>query len=255
METQRGPARRVWWRRTGTSMIAAVSILMAAPGRAEPVALELLLAVDVSPSINRGEYILQMQGLAAAVRGPEVIEAIGSLAPRGVAMALLMWAGVGEVRLVLDWRRVANRAGAEAFADEIDLAPRLRSSGGTAIGDAIRHGARLLAANGFEGARAVIDVSGDGPANRGLSPSAARDAALAEGLTVNGLAILNEAPGLDLYYLENVIGGPAAFVETTASFEDFAEAMIRKLSREIRGGGLVRLAPARTGGGRAVTMR
>ena len=101
----------------------------------------------------------------------------------------------------------------------------------------------------------MIDVSGDGPANRGLSPSAARDAALAEGLTVNGLAILNEAPRLDRYYIENVIGGPAAFVETTASFEDFAEAMIRKLSREIRGGGLVRLAPARTGGGRAVTIR
>ncbi len=212
--------------------------------RAEPVDLELLLAVDVSPSINRQEYILQMRGLAQALRAPTVIAAIQSLAPDGVAMALLMWAGEGERRLVVDWRRLVDRAGAEAFADAVDQAPRLRSRGGTAIGDAIRHGAALIDGNRFVGRRSVIDVSGDGRANRGIDPAWARDAALAAGLTVNGLAIRNEVPDLDVYYGEYVVGGPAAFVESASGFEDFAEAMKRKLAREIRRIGLVRSTAA-----------
>ena len=233
----------------GRGLALSIALLicpMPAPARAETVDLELLLAVDVSPSINRKEYILQMRGLAEALRAPKVVAAILSLAPDGVALALMMWAGSKERRLAIGWRRLASRADAEAFAEAIDLAPRLRSRGGTAIGDAILHATSLIAGNAFTAARTVIDLSGDGRANQGIEPAWARDGALARGLTINALAILNEVRDLDAYFNARVIGGPAAFVEIADDFDDFAKAMKRKLAREIRRGGLAFLEPFST---------
>jgi hypothetical protein len=223
----------------------ALSLLLALAGprpaaAQEPVDLELLLAVDASSSVDRGEFVLQMRGLAEAFRAPAVQEAIRSAGDRGLAVALLQWSGERRQVLAVPWSRVADAAGARAFADRIAGTAREVLSGGTAIGTAIEVGARELAGNRFDGARKVIDLSGDGRANMGIRPSVRRDEAVAQGITINALALLNEEPGLDRYYLERVIGGTGAFVMTAADYRAFAEAIRRKLVREISGAPVAR---------------
>ena len=120
-----------------------------------------------------------------------------------------------------------------AFADRVATAPRLEVSGGTGLGSAMVYAVRSIERNRFAGDRRVIDVSGDGQNNMGVAPDSVRDAAVAAGITVNGLAILDEEPWLNQYYLANVIGGPGAFLEVASDFDSFAEAMRRKLRREI----------------------
>ncbi len=220
----------------GAVALSAAFSLPLTPALPEtPVALELVLAVDVSTSIDRREYALQMRGLAEAFRSRQVIEAITGAAPGGIAVALLQWAGTGEHKLVVPWRFVRDTADAEAMAARVDVALRLQARGGTAIGEAIQLASRLFDENGYAGQRRVVDVSGDGRANQGLVAGSARDAAVARGITINGLAILNEEPALDLYYQLNVIGGAQAFVLSTDDFKDFARAIRAKLVREIAG--------------------
>lgn len=225
-------------------------LLPARRAAAQPVDLELVLAVDVSSSVSRREYELQMRGLADAFRSQQVIEAIRSFAPRGVAVSLFQWGGVGEQAVMVPWSLVVDATGAEAVAAAIDRSLRLSEYGGTALGDALLSASRMFDANGYQGARRVIDVSGDGHANVGIPPSQGRAAALAAGITVNGLVILNEEPDLDRYYSANVIGGDGAFVVDTADFKDFARAIRAKLVREISGARFVELAPERDGRGR-----
>jgi hypothetical protein len=218
----------------------ALSLLLAlggprAAGAQEAVDLELLLAVDASSSVDREEFALQMQGLAEAFRAPAVISAIRAAGDRGIAVALLQWSGERRQILSVPWTRVADAAGARAFADRIAGTAREVLSGGTAIGTALEVAARELADNAYAGARRVIDLSGDGRANMGIRPSVRRDDAVAQGITINALALLNEEPGLDRYYLERVIGGTGAFVMTAADYQAFAEAIRRKLVREISG--------------------
>ncbi len=216
--------------------LAAAPVSRAAAAAAElPVDLELVLAVDASTSINRWDYVLEMRGLAEAFRHPAVVQAIRTHTPRGLAVALMQWAGTGEQLLVVDWQLVHDRASAEAMAREIDIALRLRARGGTAIGNAMIAASRLLETNNYAGFRRVIDVSGDGHANEGTPPLLARDAIVARGTTINGLAILNEAADLDRYYAENVIGGAGSFVVPANDFSDFAVAIRHKLIREIGG--------------------
>ncbi|MDP6707018.1 MAG: DUF1194 domain-containing protein [Alphaproteobacteria bacterium] len=231
-------ARRVL-RRSGLALVLVLGLGTTPAAAAQAVALELVLAVDVSTSIDRREYGLQMQGLAQAFRSPALIDAIAGAAPDGIAVCLLQWAGRGEQRLAVDWQLVRDTAQGEAMAARIDAALRLRARGGTAIGDAIVAAGRLFDANGYDGAGRVIDVSGDGRANQGLDAVAARDASLASGITINALAILNEQPTLDAYYQSNVIGGDLAFVQTADDFSDFAQAILRKLVREIGGAQMV----------------
>ncbi len=217
--------------------LAAVLFLLAPTPlpAAEPVDLELVLAVDISSSVNYNEYRLQMAGTAAAFRDDALIDAIRRAAPHGIAVALVQWSGTGEQRVVVGWTQVDNGISAAAFADRIDGANRAFRGSQTDIGDALRFAAGLFGDNGYLAPRHIIDISGDGRANQGGHPGAGRDAALARGVTVNGLAIRSDVPTLDRYYLDNVSGGPASFVRSVDRFEDFATAILDKLIVEIAG--------------------
>jgi hypothetical protein len=208
------------------SVTAAVAV--------EPVDIELVLAVDVSISVDASELALQRQGLAGAFREPAVIEAIRGNT-QGVAVTIILWAGEGQQRTAVDWTKVTGAASAAALADTIDaaLSPDAMLQGKTAIGDAMYFALRALETNGFDGIRRKIDVSGDGHANEGLRPERVRDHAVASGVTVNGLAIINDEPNLEEYYRAHVIGGANAFVMVAADYADFVEAIRRKLLQEL----------------------
>ena len=188
--------RRAGW------LAALLFLWSGATARAEAreVDLELVLAVDVSYSISRAEYELQVEGLAAAFRSPEVAAAIAGFAPRGIAVTLLQWASVGEQRQMVPWRWVRDRPSARRLAAEIAGLRRIGHKGVTAIAPAIETSRRLFAGNGFAGARRVIDLSGDGRSNQGPTIGPARRRAAADGITINALAIVDEQSGLDDYY-------------------------------------------------------
>ncbi len=226
-------------------MIAALALALGglqvvgpvrAPAQAQtPVALELGLAVDSSSSVTSWEFDLQMQGLAQAFRDPAVQGAVVAAGDYGVAITLVQWSGSTRQVLATEWQVVREPADAEAFADLLDETPRFISGGSTAIGSAIEFCVNLIEYNEFKGFRKVVDISGDGRTNQGLRTTAMRDAAVAAGVTVNGLTILNEDPSVDHYYLRNVIGGTGAFILTAVDFRDFARAIRLKLIREIAG--------------------
>ncbi len=197
------------------------------------VALELVLAVDCSASVEPQEYALQMRGFAEAFRAPEVLRAIGAAAPNGIAVTLLQWSGAGMQVQTVPWRRIHDSSSAARFAALIDAAPRRVRWGATAIGEMLKIARGLFDGNGFNGARRVIDISGDGSSNQGEFPTLARLPIIAEGVVVNGLAILNDEPALDQYYRRQVIGGERSFVLWAKDFTDFARAIRRKLTREI----------------------
>lgn len=197
--------------------------------------LELVLAVDCSSSVNRDEFALQMEGIAGAFEHPDVLAALAQTGGQGIAVSLLQWSSTGAQAEVVGWRRVVGEADARALAAEVRAVGRVVPGGATALGNAIDAATLRIAGNGFNGERAVIDVSGDGRANEGGAPAFARAAANRAGITVNGLAILNEEPDLALYYAAGVVGGPGAFLITVDDFADFAEAMRRKLYLEIMG--------------------
>jgi hypothetical protein len=201
------------------------------------VDLELVLLVDVSGSVDQLEYALQMQGLAAAFRDPEVHAALEATGERGIAVCLVHWAGNRQQIMIADWTRITRPADALAFARRIEGVPR-RLIGETAVGDALQFAIDALETSGFAGSRQVIDISGDGPINAGRPPGPVRDAAVAAGITINGLAIVNEVADLDRYYREQVIGGPGAFLIIARDYQDFAQAMREKLIREIGGAAL-----------------
>lgn len=203
------------------------------PGQAGPVDLALVLAVDVSASVDFDEFGLMIGGYAAAFRDAELL-ARATAGQRGaIAVALLFWAGPGARDLAMPWTRIADAAAAEAVAAAIEGAPRAIPAGGTALGEALVASAALAMRCPFPPSRRVIDVSGDGPANAGIVASAGRDAAASLGITVNALAVVHEEPDLEAYYVAEVITGPGAFVQRAETYEDFADAIHRKLLREI----------------------
>lgn len=212
---------------------AALALLPAAAAAEQPVDLELVLATDVSGSVDAGEQELERTGLARAFRDRAVIEAIEAL-PQGLAVAVVAFAGAGQTRTVVSWQRLNGPGQIAAFADRIATAFPVvfEYAHKTAIGDAIEWSRRELATNGYRG-RAKIDVSGDGQSSDGEYPGPARDRAIAAGIVVSGLAILNEEPYLDEYYRRTVVGGPGAFVMTATDYSSFAEALRRKLLQEL----------------------
>jgi hypothetical protein len=213
-------------------LLAALGVLGARPAASE-VDLQLVLAVDSSSSVSMDEYYLQLEGYAAAFRHPDLLKAVRSGPRQAIAVALFEWSGVGQQKVNFPWRRLDDAASLEAFAAELAVAPRLVLGGETAVGDAIDFALDLLDSSAFGGGRRVIDVSGDGVSNRGRLPSAARDDAVFRGVTVNGLAVLNEEPEVEAFYSAFVIGGPGAFVLAARDYTDFAEAIVKKLVREI----------------------
>lgn len=201
--------------------------------------LKLVLALDASSSVARGEFDLQVQGLAQAFRHPQVQNAIASLGGLGMAVTVMQWSSPARQRVAIPWMRLNVPDDAATFAGRLAGMPRFVGSGGTATGQAIAFAQALMNSSSFSAQRRVIDISGDGRANMGKRPARVRDKAVAEGLTINGLAILNEEPHVDRYYARDVIGGNGAFLMTADSYPSFQEAIRRKLVREISGSGMV----------------
>ena len=199
-----------------------------------PVALELVLAVDTSASVDAKEFSLQMKGIAAAFRHGDVIAAISALRKSGgIAVSLVQWSEKVRIREVVRFAHVYDARTSKAFAFLVSVAPRASRSGFTAIGAGLHYSAELIDSNGFTGARRIIDLSGDGRANTTPNPQAVRNALVRRGFVINGLAILSDDDTLDQYYKARVAGGPGSFVERAVDYQAFAAAMVRKLLREI----------------------
>lgn len=213
------------------------------PGPTEAVELELVLAVDTSSSVSPEEFDLQMRGFASAFRDPTVIAAIGATGAGGIVVAMIQWSDNRRQEVAVDWQHLTDEASVAAFADAIDGTPRFLDGGGTAIGGAIEFALAQINRNAYEGRRKVIDISGDGRANQGASPDGLRDLAVLQGVTVNGLAILNEDASVAGYYKNNVIGGEGAFVITANDYESFQQAILEKLIKEIGGVPIAGLEP------------
>jgi len=226
-------------RRLFAAALAGVLLLaLCASARAEErVDLQLVLAVDVSGSVNQVRFELQRDGYAAAFRNPRVAAAISSGPAQAIAVTMVQWTGPGLQIQVVPWTLIRDRRSAEDFAAAVDGTPRQLFSGGTSISGAIDYGLTLFAESGYRGSRRVIDVSGDGANNRGRPAHLARDAAVRAGIGINGLPILALEPDLDRYYYNNVIGGPGAFMIPAETYEAFAEAVLKKLIIEIASSG------------------
>jgi hypothetical protein len=213
---------------------SAVGLLLIWPGvaAAEKVDLALVLAVDVSESIDAERYNLQREGLAAAFASDAVINAVASGEYQRMAVTLVEWSGPSNQKQVIPWTLIRDAASARAFGSAIAESSRTFTDL-TSISSAIDYSVGLFALSGVEPTRKVIDVSGDGSNNSGSPVTDSRAAALAAGVIINGLAILASEPQLQRYYEENVVGGDGAFVIVAQDFEAFQNAMLNKLIREI----------------------
>ena len=235
-------------RRSFCTLLIAAVLFAAAPARAaEKVDLLLVLAADVSRSVDDQKFQLQREGYATAITDPRVLDAIRS-GPHGrIALCFVEWSGLGAQKLVVGWHMIGDAKSAADFAAQIRTAPRAFADR-TSISGGIDFAASQLETAPYESSRRTIDVSGDGTNNSGRDVTHARDAALAKGITINGIVILSETPlpwnpehtnppgGLANYYRNNVIGGPGAFVMTAEDFGSFGKAMIGKMIAEVAAG-------------------
>ena len=225
------------------TLLAALSLwLCASLARAQDIEvdLELVLMVDVSRSMTAAELELQRRGYAEALASDEVFRAVQTGLLQTIALTYVEWAGTQEI--VVDWRLIRSRQDLLDFAALLTLRfdPALRR---TSISNALRFGARRIADNRFAGLRRVIDISGDGPNNLGPHVEVARDAVLAQGITINGLPLMTNdgsfsgfhLDNLDIYYRTCVTGGTGSFVIPVHDWPDFADAVRRKLVLEIAG--------------------
>jgi Protein of unknown function (DUF1194) len=220
------------------------------PGRAAEtnVDVELVIAVDVSYSMDPDEQALQREGYITGLTSPEFLNALHQGMHGKIAITYFEWAGASDQKILVPWRLIDGRAAAQAFADEVAHAPYRRAYR-TSISGALRFAQPLFEGSGFRGLRRVIDVSGDGANNQGLPVTLVRDEALERGMTINGLPILLKRPSaatmdienLDIYYEDCVIGGPGSFVIPITERDQFREATRTKLVLEIAG----RQPPAR----------
>jgi hypothetical protein len=229
----------------GAVLILAAASPVARPAQADDaVDLLLVLAADISRSVDDRKFRLQREGYAAAIMEARVIRAMTGGPTGRIALCFVEWAGENDQTIVVDWTFVAGESDAQAVAKRIREAPRA-FMGRTSISAAINYGMAQFARSPFQADRRIIDVSGDGTNNAGQPVTLARDAALAQGITINGLVILSGVPlptnpmhtnppgGLTAYYENNVIGGPGAFVVEAQNFESFGQSIISKLIKEI----------------------
>jgi hypothetical protein len=228
------------------SLVALLSLPLSAaePAKADDVDVALVLVTDVSRSIDDSEFKLEKDGYTSAFTSQKVLDAIQGGPTGKIAVAYVEFASSFEVRTVLDWTVIRDKASAQAFVDRLASAPR-SFWGRTAISAGVDQAVQLLAESGMNATRHVIDVCGDGTNNAGREIAEARDDAVKAGITINGLAIINDHPvswtfahvqppgGLAKYYRENVTGGPGSFVLEVHDFSTFGEAMTRKLVEEI----------------------
>ncbi len=237
-----------WRAFRGLLMLVVGACLTGLPAQAQtPVDLELVIAVDVSLSMDLDEQRLQRDGYVSAFRDAEVQAAITSGAYGRIAVVYMEWAGPPSQQVVIPWTLLDGPPAANAFADRLEAAPISRARM-TSISSALQFSGRLFASSGARGIRRVVDVSGDGPNNAGPPVVDARDELVAAGIVVNGLPImLKLAAGffdladLDRYYADCVIGGSGAFMIPIKQRSEFKTATRQKLLLEIAG----RAPPAR----------
>lgn len=231
-------------KRIACALLLLVVSAATAARAAERVDLALVLAVDVSRSVDAEKFELQRQGYAAAISDRRVIEAIRSGREHRIALMYMEWSGLFSQKVVVGWTLIDGPQAAKAFVDKVLEAPRAFANR-TSISSAIDFAVAQLSRLPYFAERQTIDVSGDGTNNAGGGVTAARDAAVAAGITVNGLVILSEHPlpwnpehtnppgGLAAYYRANVVGGPGAFVMQATNFGSFGDAILKKMIAEI----------------------
>src|SRR5947209_13783697 len=222
----------------------AACVALAAADAAEQVDLLLVLAADVSRSVDHPKFLLQREGYAAAISDPHVIDAIRSGPHQRIALCFVEWSGFGAQKLVIDWSLIDGPSAARKFGDQLLELPRSFADR-TSISGGIEFASAQMEHAPYEAPRRTIDVSGDGTNNASRDVKLARDEALAKGIVINGLVILSDRPvpwnaehtnppgGLEKYYQENVVGGPGAFVLVAENFNSFGRAIIKKLIAEI----------------------
>jgi Protein of unknown function (DUF1194) len=230
--------------RAATAWLVALTVAASAAFGAERVDLLLVLAADVSRSVDATKFHLQREGYAQALTDPRVLEAIKSGPTGRIAVCFVEWSGAASQKLVIDWSLISDVDSARQFSDGIVEAARSFADR-TAISAGIDFAMAQLARAPYQSARRVIDISGDGTNNSGRDVTTARDEAVVKGVTINGLAILSDAPliwnpehtnppgGLAEYYRHNVVGGPSAFVMVAQDFASFGQSLIKKLIAEI----------------------
>ncbi len=229
--------------RTALALLA-LALIQPAAAYAQQVDLLLVLAADVSRSVDHQKFMLQREGYAAAVSNPQVIDAIRSGTHGKIALNFLEWSGVGAQKVVIDWTVIDGPASARRFGDQLVEAPRSFADR-TSISGGIEFAMTQFKRAPFKAARRTIDISGDGTNNAGRDVRIARDEAVADGVTINGLVILSQTQvpwnpehtnppgGLEKYFRDNVVGGPGAFVVVADGFESFGKAIIKKMIAEI----------------------
>jgi len=226
------------------SIFVGLALAPAGASAADDVDLLLVLAADVSRSVDAAKFQLQREGYAAAISDPRVLDAIRSGRAGRIGVTFVEWSGVGAQRVVIDWTTVGDADSAKAFGDRLLEAPRSFADR-TSISGAIEFSLEQFAHAPFESARHTIDISGDGTNNAGRDVAVLRDEAVAKNVTINGLVILSENPmswnpdhtnppgGLANYYRNNVIGGAGAFVMVAEDFNSFGKAIISKMIAEV----------------------
>lgn len=223
------------------ALVWAGLCLPASAGTDQEVDVELVLAVDISQSMDEEEQDVQRRGYVSAVVSEEVGQAIREGLVGRIAVTYVEWGGTEDQQVVVPWQLIDGPASARTFAEGIRTAP-LRTVQRTSISSALAFSAGLFDGNGFAGQRRVIDISGDGPNNQGAHVRTARDLTIARGITINGLPLMLKGPNdwyavpdLDVYYQDCVIGGPGAFLVPVRSLDGFAAAIRQKLVLEIAG--------------------
>src|SRR6201998_1075710 len=231
----------------GSALLALFSV--SGEARSDGVDLEVILAADVSRSIDDAEFDLQRKGYAAAVTDPRVPAAIHGRPGAAIGVSFIEWSGDEDQQVVADWTEIRDEEDAGSMAAAILAAPR-SFMGRTSISAAIDFAVSHFTKSKWQASRRIIDVSGDGTNNSGRAVTEARDQSISQGVTINGLAIINDKPnlgysahtqppgGLPLYYRQNVIGGTNAFLLVVQDFNSFADAMAQKLAKEIDVAGL-----------------
>lgn len=212
-------------------VLLAALMLFLAPA-AYACELALVVALDVSRSVDKFEYKLMRDGIARAFLEEEVVQLITWM-PGGLMVTVTQWGGTGQQRQAIGWRHLTDRASVEGFIDEFSTQRRGYFMADTSVSEALIHADQMLMQPGIKCRRQVIDVSGDGISNAGPAVLPISSAVGAKGVTVNGLVVTGATPDPVPYFLTQVISGPLAFVETADSYADYSRAMKRKLLREL----------------------
>lgn len=207
-------------------------------GKLLSVDMALVLAIDVSYSVDASEFTLQMDGTAAAFEKPDIHKAIMSGAQQRIAVAVMQWSSEKRQVVGVAWTVLDSPASARRFADRLRREPRRVAQGGTATGEAMRHAGALLLSAPFATHRRVIDLSSDGRNNRGIQPHLVRNELVARNITINGLVITNDWPTLDRYFKARIIGGPYHFMIIADDYKAYRKAIHKKLLKEIAGPGV-----------------